>query len=90
MALAPESADARYCLGRSLLEEGAISDAIRELETARRYSPNSPKIHFNLARAYARAERPADAERERAEFERLNALRPGQQKSYGDRVAQTD
>lgn len=86
VAIAPESSEARYLLGRSYLEEGDIPAAIRELETARRYTPNSPKVHFNLARAYSKADRAAEAQQERTEFERLNALLPGQQKSYGDRL----
>ena len=85
VSLTPESAEAHYLLGRSLLDEDQVPDAIHELETARRFSPNSPKVHFNLARAYTRAERAAEAEQERAEFERLNAMLPGQKKSYGDR-----
>jgi tetratricopeptide (TPR) repeat protein len=87
VAIAPESSEAHYLLGRSLLEEGDIPAAIRELEIARRYAPNSPKVHFNLARAYSKADRGAEAQQERDEFERLNALLPGQQKSYGDRAA---
>jgi predicted Zn-dependent protease len=90
ITLAPDSAEARYLLGRSYLEEGQVPDAIRELEAARRSSPNSPKVHFNLARAYAKANRSADAETERAEFERLNALLPGQKKSYGDRASRSE
>jgi predicted Zn-dependent protease len=86
-AMAPDSAEAHYLLGRSLLEAGEVAGAIRELEIARQYSPDSPKVHFNLARAYTKANRPAFAEKERAEFERLNALLPGQKKSYGDRAA---
>ena len=88
--LAPESYEARYLLGRSHLEEGDVAAAIRELETARRLAPNLPKVHFNLARAYAKADRPQEAAQERAEFERLNALLPGQQKSYGDRASKRD
>ncbi len=85
-AMAPESSEARYLLGRSLLEEGQIPASIQELETARRLSPNSPKVRFNLARAYARAGRDAEAQQERSEFERLNAQLPGQSSSYGDRT----
>jgi tetratricopeptide (TPR) repeat protein len=85
--MSPESFEAHYWLGRSFLEQGDIPAAIHELETARRFSPNSPKVHFNLARAYSRAERTAEAQQERAEFERLNAQLPGQQHSYGDRAA---
>jgi len=83
--MSPDSSEAHYWLGRSLLEQGDIPGAIHELETARRFSPNSPKVHFNLARAYSRAERASEAQQERAEFERLNAQLPGQQNSYGDR-----
>jgi tetratricopeptide (TPR) repeat protein len=85
--MSPESSEAHYWLGRSLLEQGDIPAAIRELEMARRFSPNSPKVHFNLARAYSRAGRTAEAQQERAEFERLNAQLPGQRNSYGDRAA---
>lgn len=87
VAIAPDSSEAHYLLGRSFLEGADIPAAIRELETARRFAPNSPKVHFNLARAYLKADRIADARQERAEFERLNAQLPGQQKSYGDRAA---
>ena len=89
VALASDSSEARYLLGRSFLEGGDIPAAIRELETARQFSPNSPRIHFNLARAYSKAGRSTEAQESRAEFERLNALLPGQQKSYGDRVARS-
>ena len=85
-AITPQSSEARYLLGRSLLEEGQIPAAIQELETARRLAPNSPKVRFNLARAYARAGRDAEAQQERSEFERLNAQLPGQRGSYGDRT----
>jgi tetratricopeptide (TPR) repeat protein len=89
VAIAPASSEAHYLLGRSFLEEGDITAAIRELEIARRFAPNSPKVHFNLARAYLKADRIAEARQERAEFERLNAQLPGQQKSYGDRAARS-
>lgn len=71
VSIAPESAEARYVLGRALLESGNLPDAIRELETARRLAPGSSKVHFNLARAYAQADRSTEAEQERTEFERL-------------------
>jgi tetratricopeptide (TPR) repeat protein len=72
LVLAPTSPEAHYLLGRSELELGDIQAAIRELEAASRLAPGSPAVHFNLARAYSKAQRPADADRERAEFERLN------------------
>lgn len=60
-----------YLLGSFLLETGQTARAITELETAERLLPNEPKIHFALARAYARANRRADADRARAAFARL-------------------
>lgn len=87
VAIAPDSSEAHYLMGRSLLEEGDTSAAIQQLETARQLSPNSAKVRFNLARAYSRADRAADAQQERAEFERLNAQFPGPRDSYGNRSA---
>ena len=64
-----------------------IPGAIPELEKAATLAPGSPQAHFMLARAYARAGREADAERERAEFTRLDqivrAMRQGQQSVGG-------
>jgi predicted Zn-dependent protease len=85
-ALAPESAEARYILGRALLEQGDVLAAIRELEAARRFAPTSPKVHFNLARAYTQANRTTEAEQERAEFERLKEQIAAQPISH-DRAA---
>ena len=64
----PKSAEAHYLLGRASLELGDDATAIRELEIASRLSPASPEMHFNLAKAYARAKMPEKAERERATF----------------------
>ena len=70
--LASDSADGYYMLGRSELELGNTAAAIAALEEARKLAPTSPGVHFNLAKAYAKAKRPEDADRERAAFERLN------------------
>src|SRR5258708_2208881 len=40
VAISPESSEAHYLLGRSLLDKGETPAAIHELETARRFSPN--------------------------------------------------
>jgi tetratricopeptide (TPR) repeat protein len=71
--LTPDSADGYYMMGRAELELGNIDEAINALEHARKLAPTSPGVHFNLAKAYTRAKRPEDAQRERAAFERLNA-----------------
>jgi tetratricopeptide (TPR) repeat protein len=82
--LAPDSAESHYVLGRAYLELGhdehahdqqaQDEQAVRELELASKLAPGSPAIHFNLAKAYARAKLPERAEQERAIFARLNAL----------------
>jgi hypothetical protein len=45
---------------------------MRELEIASKLSPASPEIHFNLAKAYARAKMPEKAQHERDIFSALN------------------
>ena len=74
VAAAPKAFPARKALGQALLETGDIAGAIRELELGITLAPESPSLHFTLARAYQRAGRLDDAERERAEFTRLDRL----------------
>lgn len=73
--LAPDLFAARNALGRILLELGDTSRAIIELEAGMKLAPDSPETLYALARAYARAGRPEDAARARAEFNRLDKLR---------------
>jgi Flp pilus assembly protein TadD len=86
--LAPESADARYVLGRTWLELGDAPQAIPELEKAVSMAADSPEPHFALARAYARANMPDKAQQERAIFARLNALAEQERASHGDQSYQ--
>jgi predicted Zn-dependent protease len=72
---APRLFATRYALGRALTELGEVDAAIVELETAAGLAPDSPEMHFALARAYARAGREADAERARENFRALEAQR---------------
>ncbi|HKF49954.1 MAG TPA: tetratricopeptide repeat protein [Terracidiphilus sp.] len=72
-----DSVDAHYLLGRALLETGNATEAVTELEVAGKMSPASPEIHFNLARAYAKANMPEKAQQERETFTRLNQERHG-------------
>ncbi|MGA7632877.1 MAG: hypothetical protein WCB11_19105, partial [Terriglobales bacterium] len=48
--------------------------------------PGSPKVHFNLAKAYAKAKLPEKAEQERAIFARLNALAEQQRSRSGSQA----
>ena len=72
--LAPRDFAARRALGQVLLETGNAPEAIAQLETGVRLAPDSPSMRFMLARAYQKVGRQADAERERAEFLRLDRL----------------
>ena len=71
---APRNFAARKALGQALLEMGEVDGAIRELETGVKLAPDSPSLHFTLARAYQRAGRLEDATRARQEFTRLDRL----------------
>jgi tetratricopeptide (TPR) repeat protein len=73
--LAPNLFAAHNALGRIMLETGEVERAITSLETAAKLAADSPEVHFSLARAYARAGRTEDANRERAEFLRLDKAR---------------
>jgi predicted Zn-dependent protease len=92
--LESQSAGAHELLGRALLELGQIESAVQELETASKLAPNYPGVHFSLARAYAKAKRPADAQRERAVFAQLNASSEREKsltnQAYGDPQAQNE
>jgi tetratricopeptide (TPR) repeat protein len=57
-------ADAYLGLGRSLLGANKATEAVAPLEVAAKLQPNNPVVHFNLATAYRRAGRKADADRE--------------------------
>lgn len=65
---------AYYILGRIYTDLNKIAEAITQLEMARSLAPNEPRIHYALFRAYAKANRKADADLARETFERLNKM----------------
>jgi tetratricopeptide (TPR) repeat protein len=71
---APTQFVAHNALGQALLGMGDAEGAVRALEAAVKLAPDSPAMHFALGRAYRAANRPADADREQAEFTRLDRL----------------
>jgi predicted Zn-dependent protease len=75
LELAPNVFAARNALGRALLELGEVDAAILELEKGAGLAPDSPEMHFSLARAYARKGRAEDAATARATFLRLDKAR---------------
>jgi len=76
--LAPGLFAAQNALGRALVELGDVDAGIQALETAARLAPDSPEMHFSLARAYAKAGRKEEADRERALFAELDKKRRAQ------------
>jgi tetratricopeptide (TPR) repeat protein len=70
------SLPARQALGQVLLELDDVNGAIEQLKVGVTLAPESAILHFTLARAYRKAGRPEDAERERLEFQRLDRKRP--------------
>jgi tetratricopeptide (TPR) repeat protein len=84
--LAPDSAEARYVLGRSLLDLRKFENALKELQTAARINPGSAEVHFNLAKVYAKLNRAEDAQRERERFTELNAEIERQRSQQGSQA----
>src|SRR5882672_7004644 len=68
MKLDPKNYAPHNILGRILVEEKKYASGIVELETAGKLAPGHPGNHFNLAQAYQRVGRKADAAREFATF----------------------
>jgi tetratricopeptide (TPR) repeat protein len=79
--LAPQNPAGRNILGRIQLNRGDVDAAIANLETGVKISPMSREMRFELARAYAKAGRTADAAREREAFQKLDQAARGAQKS---------
>jgi len=71
---APNVFASHRALGEALVGTGDVEGGIAQLEIAIRQAPDSPGTHFALAKAYQRAGRANDAEKERAEFVRLDRL----------------
>jgi tetratricopeptide (TPR) repeat protein len=72
--LDPADFAGRRALGQVLLETGDTAGSIRQFETGVRLAPDSPSLHFMLARAYQKGGRQDEAQRERSEFLRLDRL----------------
>ncbi len=73
--IAPGLFASRNALGRALVETDALERGIAELEAAAALAPDSPEMHYSLARAYAKAGRKEDAEKARAIFTELDRKR---------------
>jgi len=70
---APENFAGRQAYGQSLIELNETDQAIKQLEAGVALAADKPSLHFMLARAYQKAGRTADAQKERDTFARLDA-----------------
>lgn len=61
-------------LGRAKMTGDDLPGAVAEFETAVRLMPVNAQLRFLLSQAYRRAGRAADADKQKAEFEKLKAL----------------
>ena len=73
----PEFADARYELGRGLLEQGAVQEAVDNLEIAGKLDPQNPLVHYELGRAYIAAGRREEGRRQNEMFNQLRKTGAG-------------
>ena len=69
--LRPDFAEALVAVAKLRSEAGKYSDAIPLLERAVKLQPRNETAHYSLMMAYRRADRTADAEREKTELDRL-------------------
>ena len=74
VALAPDNFVAHLASARLWLALERVDRALDEARLSVKLAPDSPDAHFTLSECYAQANRPEEAERERAEFRRLRAL----------------
>lgn len=70
--------EARITLGRTLLRTNRTQDAIEHLQRAATLAPNNPEPHYQLAQAYRRLGKRAEAERENAIVREIHSARRGQ------------
>ena len=70
----PDYSDARYQLGKALIEKGNLDEAIFQLVSAAQSDPQKDYIHYQLSIAYRRAARGAEADRELQLYKELKAV----------------
>jgi tetratricopeptide (TPR) repeat protein len=70
--------EARITLGRALLRKGQAQAAVEHLQRAAALAPRNPEPHYQLALAYRRLGKTAEAARENAIVKEIHAARRGQ------------
>jgi len=72
-----DSYEARVTLGRAQVKAGRFSEAVENLTRAAELAPNNPEPHYQLAIAYSRLGKKAEAERASARVKEINSQRRG-------------
>jgi tetratricopeptide (TPR) repeat protein len=80
VAIRPDDLAARKLLAGVRLQTGEVEEAVRMFEELVKLAPDAVDVHVQLATGYYRLKRTADAERERAIIERLNAAEAAKSK----------
>ena len=73
VSLSPDFARGHLALGKALLHEGKIEDAVKELQDATRLDPQSGEAHYQFGLALARAGRQQEATTEVQKGRELSA-----------------
>lgn len=73
--LQPDNPLARAVLGRAYMQQNEYGKAIPQLLSAEKLAPTNPQIHLYLQQSYRRLGKTAEAQKEMAEFVRLQSAR---------------
>ena len=73
VAMRPQDLVARKLLATLKLQTGKVTDAVAMFEAIAKETPDAIDVHVQLATGYNRLKRTADAQREKAIIDRLNA-----------------
>jgi tetratricopeptide (TPR) repeat protein len=82
--LDPAFGDAFLGLGQALISSRKFPEAIPPLQTAVKLEPTNPGAHYNLATAYSRSGRKAEADKEFAIHRQMTQKEPAQSSAPAD------
>jgi tetratricopeptide (TPR) repeat protein len=89
VTIRPDDLTARRLLASLRLQTGQLDEAVKMYEAIARDAPDLVDVHVQLATACNRLKRTADAEREKAIVDRLNAEAAAKQKGKGGAAVST-
>ncbi len=82
LTLAPGEVDAGVGLAHELVETGDLPGALRLLQAMETADPTDVLVHFRLSALYRRMQRPEDAKREVAQYEKYKAVKETMRSVY--------